>query len=495
VQAYVVRRLLIGLLIIWGVYTLTFFAVNLAPGDPFANLENPKMKKEDIERLRAKWGYDRPVLERYLLQLRKTFWADREVLALERGGLALEVFALGEGNGVTARVQVPEARLLLEPDEETRRERGASTVVLERDGDAWPAREAVSGVYYLATAKITVGAARDEVYTQGVRLVAEGGRLSAEVALAAPPDEVLLEPVASGAAGEAERPVVRLEAAGDGRYAAREALPGRYRVRIGDRLDAEDVLVPPERLEPGGLTFDLGTSVMEKEPVVSYLAAPLVNTLILATASLFFYYLVGILLGVLSATRPNSKTDHALTIGSLFVYSMPGFWLALMLVLLFSVKLDWLPSQGMHDVGEGGLFDLLEHMILPVFVLGIAGAAATARYQRSALLEVLGQDYIRTARAKGLDERTVIWKHAMRNSLLPVITLFGLSFPFLVSGAVITEKIFSWPGMGSAVIKAVSGRDVMVLTGVTLLATTMVVVGNLIADILYALADPRVRLK
>jgi peptide/nickel transport system permease protein len=198
---------------------------------------------------------------------------------------------------------------------------------------------------------------------------------------------------------------------------------------------------------------------------------------------------------VISAIHPNSKLDHSLTLGSLFIYSMPGFWLALMLVLLFSVKLQVLPAEGMHSPGESGFLDLLEHMILPVFVLGIAAAASTARYQRSALIEVMNQDYIRTARAKGLSERRVVWKHAMRNSLLPVITLIGLSLPFLVSGAVITETIFSWPGMGRAVIGAIHGRDVFVITGITLISTTMVVLGNLLADLLYATADPRVRLE
>nr|MDJ0976584.1 ABC transporter permease [Planctomycetota bacterium] len=137
----------------------------------------------------------------------------------------------------------------------------------------------------------------------------------------------------------------------------------------------------------------------------------------------------------------------------------------------------------------------LEHYAMPVFVLGVAGAAGTARYQRSAVLEVLSEDYVRTARAKGLDEGVVIRKHVLRNSLLPIITLFGLSMPFLVSGAVITEEIFSWPGIGSAAIGAIKARDVFVVTSVTLAATVMVVVGNLLADIMYAIADPRVRLK
>jgi peptide/nickel transport system permease protein len=276
---------------------------------------------------------------------------------------------------------------------------------------------------------------------------------------------------------------------GDGVYGPVAAVPGTYRV------GASDVQLPAERLEPGGPVFDLGTSIRTKEPVTSYLKKPLLNTLILGAAAVVVDLLLGIVLGVLAAIRRGTRLDTALTFGSLFVYSMPGFWLALMLILLFAVHLDWLPAEGMHDVGETGFLDLLEHMVLPAFVLGIAPAAATARYQRAALLEVMGSDYVRTARAKGLDERAVVWKHALRNALLPVITLLGLSLPFLVSGAVITESIFSWPGMGRETIQAIASRDVFVLTGITLIATTMVVLGSLLADILYAVVDPRVRLR
>jgi peptide/nickel transport system permease protein len=479
VRAYVFRRLLIGLVVIWGVYTLTFFAVNLAPGDPFANLENPKMQKEDIERLRIKWGYDKPVLERYLLQLRRTFFADPEVLEREVMGIAYEVFAEDGHNRLRARVQVPPATIDLVPTELTRLD-GVEGVTLERSEDGtYPSAPLAVGTFQFGPQRLQVGPQGGRLVSQGVVLEVLDGRVTARPTLDEAPDRIVLQ----GAEGE-----VVLEPEGD-RYGPLTLEPGRYRVEGGD------VLIPPEPLQEAGLTFDLGTSVLEKRPVVDYLATPLLNTLILATAALFLDFLIGIFIGVVSATRPNTKTDHALTIGSLFVYSMPGFWLALMLVLLFAVRLDWLPSEGMHDVNETGLLDLLEHMVLPAFVLGIAAAAGTARYQRSALLEVMGQDYIRTARAKGLTERQVIWKHAMRNSLLPVITLFGLSLPFLVSGAVITETIFAWPGMGRAAIKAIGGRDVFVLTGITLIATTMVVIGNLLADILYAVADPRVRLK
>ncbi|MCZ6785703.1 MAG: ABC transporter permease, partial [Planctomycetota bacterium] len=152
------------------------------------------------------------------------------------------------------------------------------------------------------------------------------------------------------------------------------------------------------------------------------------------------------------------------------------------------------PRHGIHSPGESGFLDYLKHLILPAFTLGIAAAAYTARFQRSALLEVIRQDYIRTARAKGLSETRVIWKHAMKNALLPTITLLGLYLPFLVSGAIITESIFAWPGMGQASIKAILDRDVQVVTAITIVSTSMVVLGSLVADILYAVVDPRVRL-
>jgi peptide/nickel transport system permease protein len=253
--------------------------------------------------------------------------------------------------------------------------------------------------------------------------------------------------------------------------------------------------VPDAPLEAGGFGFDLGTSIQHKKNVVEHLKQPLLNSLLLATAALFVQFLVGVALGVYSAVRRGHLLDRGLTFGSLFVYSMPGFWLAVMLQLLFAVKLGWLPVAGMHDEGDASLLDLLEHMVLPVVVLGLAGAASLARYQRSSMLEVLSQDYVRTARAKGCTERGVIWHHALRNALLPTITLLGLSLPFLVSGAVITEQVFSWPGMGREAISAINNRDVFVVTGITLAATTMVVIGSIVADLLYALVDPRVRIK
>jgi len=249
------------------------------------------------------------------------------------------------------------------------------------------------------------------------------------------------------------------------------------------------------RIYAGGLARgDLGKSVTQNRAITDMLGDAIPNTLILTGAAMLIDLLLGILLGVLSALRHHSRLDTAVTAGSLFLYSMPGFWLSLMLCLVFSVRLGWLPRYGIHSPEESGLVDLLKHLAMPCVTLGVAAAAATARFQRSALLEVIRQDYIRTARAKGLAERQVVWKHAMRNALLPTITLFGLYLPFLFGGAVITESIFQWPGMGSMAIRAINDRDVAVVSAVTIIITSMVVIGSLVADLLYALVDPRVRL-
>ncbi len=480
--AFVVRRLLIGLLIIWGVYTLTFFAVNLAPGDPFANLENPKMTKEDLERLRAKWGYDKPVLVRYFIHLGKLFWRQPDVRVFESGGLEIRLFGEDGTNRLFATVQRPPDEIVLTPTERSRIDFGAREVRVERRPDgSYPDADIASGRFSVLDTFFVVGETETALETSGVTLRASGGRLQVSPTLASAPDRVTLD----GPGGE----TILLERTAEGLYGPVPVEPGSY------RAGGVDIYVPVEQLDTAGVTIDLGSSVLTKRPVTSLLAEPLVNSLILGTAALLLDYIVGVLIGVVSATRQYSKLDHAFTLGALFVYSMPSFWLGLMLMLLFAVKLQWLPSEGMHDIGETGLLDLIEHMLLPTFVLGIGAAAATARYQRSALLEVLGQDYIRTARAKGLPEGAVVWKHAMRNALIPVITLFGLTLPFLVSGSVIVEQIFSWPGMGREVIKAIYGRDVFVVSGITLIATTMVVLGSLVADLLYALVDPRVRLQ
>jgi peptide/nickel transport system permease protein len=253
------------------------------------------------------------------------------------------------------------------------------------------------------------------------------------------------------------------------------------------------------------LTGNFGFSFAQSRPVSEILMEALPNTLILTGSALVLVFLLGIVIGAYQAVRQYSAADNALSVGSLFFYSMPSFWLALMLMLLFSLKAhQWglpiaLPATGMTSVDYEFLnfgqrmVDRIRHLILPVSTLTLALAAGVARYTRGQMLEVVRQDYIRTARAKGLPERTVIWKHALRNSLIPVITLLGLYIPFLFSGAVFVEMIFAWPGMGRIIVDAIFMRDYPVVMATSFVFAVMVILGNLLADILYAVADPRIR--
>ncbi len=257
-------------------------------------------------------------------------------------------------------------------------------------------------------------------------------------------------------------------------------------------------VLPPFK---GVLEGEFGISFSRQRPVFEIISEALTNTLILTISALFLDLLIGVPLGIFSALRRGRILDRAMTMAGLFLYSTPHFWLSLMLILLFSLTLGWLPASQMHSVNADELsafaylMDLLKHLIMPVCVLGVASAASTVRYVRSSMLEVIRQDYIRTARAKGLGETAVVWKHAWRNALLPLITVIGLSFPFLLSGAVITEVVFAWPGMGRVTIDAIFSRDYPLIIANTFVAGLMVIGGNLVADILYAVADPRVRLK
>jgi peptide/nickel transport system permease protein len=229
------------------------------------------------------------------------------------------------------------------------------------------------------------------------------------------------------------------------------------------------------------------------------------NTLMLTGTALVLVFVIGVLIGVLQAVKQYSIFDSTSSVVSLFFYSMPSFWLALMLMLVFSLKAhQWgwpiaLPPTGITSVdyefmgfGEK-IWDRVSHLILPVGTLTLALAAGVARYTRGAMLEVVRQDFIRTARAKGLPERTVIMKHALRNSMLPVITLLGLYLPFLFSGAVFVEVIFAWPGMGRVIVDAIFQRDYPLVMATSFVFAVIVVLGNLIADVLYAVADPRIR--
>jgi peptide/nickel transport system permease protein len=246
---------------------------------------------------------------------------------------------------------------------------------------------------------------------------------------------------------------------------------------------------------------DFGESFRYRRPVRGMLAEAIPYTLQLTVLALLLDALVGIALGIISAVKQYSALDKAVTLGSLIVYAIPGFWLALMLVLVFSVQLNWFPTSQTrsmdYDLLSGGqqVLDRLWHLVLPVFVMGVASAAGTARYMRNRLLEVLNEEYVVAARARGFPERTVIVKHAVRNALIPIVTIYGLSLPFLLGGATIIESIFAWPGMGRLTVEAVGARDYPIIMATTMIAATLTVLGNLLADVALTVVDPRVSLE
>jgi peptide/nickel transport system permease protein len=246
--------------------------------------------------------------------------------------------------------------------------------------------------------------------------------------------------------------------------------------------------------------FRLGYSQSMHRYVGEVILDVLPRTLLLMSVALVLSFVVGIGAGALQAMRRNSWLDRALSSILLLFYSVPDFWLALMILLAFGYWIPIFPAGGMvdqimHDYLPlgGRILDVLKHLVLPALTLTLLSAAGIARYQRSALLEVLPQDFVRTARAKGLGERTVVLKHALRNALLPVITLIGLSLPALIGGAFFIEKVFGWPGMGYVAANAITARDYDLVTGTVIVGGIMVTLGSLVADILYAVADPRLR--
>lgn len=242
-----------------------------------------------------------------------------------------------------------------------------------------------------------------------------------------------------------------------------------------------------------------GVSILHGRPVVPLLAEVFPATVLLAVAALFVQYAVGLPLGVAAARRRGRPADAAIRVVSLVFYSMPVFWLGLMAILLFAYAWPVLPASHMRSVGAGELggwarlSDLLAHLVLPALTLGLTLAGATVRFVRNRMIEVLEEDYVRTARAKGLSERRVIWVHALRNALVPVVQLLGLSIPFLLNGSLIVEVVFSWPGLGRTTFQAILGRDYPVILAATAFTGALVVAGNLLADLLHAALDPRVR--
>ena len=250
----------------------------------------------------------------------------------------------------------------------------------------------------------------------------------------------------------------------------------------------------------GVLRGDLGLSIEHGLPVNTLLGSRIVPTLLLGGAAILLNFTLGLWLGVRQAVRRGSREDRALTALSLAGYATPSFWLGLVLAWLVGVELGWLPVAGMQNplLPQDApwlvrALDIGAHLVLPALTLSIVTIAGTMRYQRTALLEVLRLPYIGTARARGIPERAVVWRHAWRNALFPVITLFGLWLPLLVTGSVFVEMVFAWPGLGSLAANAASSRDYPLVMGAALLAAGLVVTASLLTDLAYALLDPRVR--
>ena len=251
----------------------------------------------------------------------------------------------------------------------------------------------------------------------------------------------------------------------------------------------------------GVLRGDLGTSLVTRRPVVESIADRLPNTLILMVTVEIVIIIFSLALGLYSALRPYSRFDNIVTGLSFVGFSMPVFWLALSLMYLFAVNfrrwgLPYLPTVGMFDPAVGKTpFEVIKHMILPVATLSIISIAGYSRFVRSSVLETLGQDYVRTARAKGLRSMVVVIQHALPNAALPFITLIGLDIPFLLAGAVVTESIFAWPGMGRLFVDHIERADFPMLMGILMLIAIAVVVFQIVTDVVYSFVDPRIRLE
>ena len=241
---------------------------------------------------------------------------------------------------------------------------------------------------------------------------------------------------------------------------------------------------------------DFGISYRTSQKVSLMISQRIMPSLMLTGTGILAAMLVGVPLGIISAYKPNSVWDHISTFISFIGASVPNFFLSLLLIYVLAVKLKWFPTSGMQSSGmSGNLLDLLHHLALPAFVCGIQPIGNYIKQTRSSVLEVLNEEYIKTARSKGLTNVVIVLKHAFRNALIPIVTTISLSIPFLIGGAVVTEQIFAWPGIGSLMITAITSRDYPVIMGVAVLICGVVLVANLILDLIYAALDPRIKFK
>jgi peptide/nickel transport system permease protein len=229
--------------------------------------------------------------------------------------------------------------------------------------------------------------------------------------------------------------------------------------------------------------------------VLAVIGARLPATLELMIAATLIAVLLGTWVGVVGAVRRNSLFDQLTTVGAMIAFSIPTFWFGLVVIYVFSVLLGWLPAGNLHTIGNGSFLNYAWHLIAPAVVLALVTVAIWSQYMRASMVSVINQDFVRTARAKGLPERVVVVRHALRNALLPMIAVAGLQLPSLLGGALVTETVFTWPGMGRLFLDAIGYRDYPVMMGILMLSAVMVIASNLAADLLYAAADPRIRFR
>jgi peptide/nickel transport system permease protein len=241
------------------------------------------------------------------------------------------------------------------------------------------------------------------------------------------------------------------------------------------------------------LRGDWGRSYRDGQPVLSIIFSHLPATLLLMCTSMVFSIAIGVWIGIQSAIKRDSLFDRMATMGAMVALSIPTFWFGLVAIYFFALKLQWLPAGNMYTVGDGSLLDVLRHLILPVLVLTFVDVAIWSRYMRTATLEVINQDFIKTARAKGVAPRRVLLKHVVGNALLPMITLAGMQLPTILGGALVAETVFTWPGMGRLFLDSLGYSDYPVVMGLLMCSAILVLIGNLLADVITALVDPRIR--
>lgn len=298
---------------------------------------------------------------------------------------------------------------------------------------------------------------------------------------------------------------------GIGMFLLVRAAPGdpvRMMIRPEDLQEGSEAFIQARREELGlndpifvqyarwfldALTGNLGDSFVNRRPVTGLLMERLGPTVLLMSTALAISLLIAIPLGTVAAVRRNTGVDYAAAALSLGVISVPSFFLGIVAIYIFSLQLGWLPSSGMSTPGGGGGADILQHLIMPAAILGLASAGPLTRYVRGSLIDELSSDYVRTAEAKGATPARVVTRHALRNSLIPLITIIMINIPQMLAGAVVLEQVFAWPGMGQLAVRAVTAQDYPVIVGFALYVAALVLICNLLADIAYAAVDPRVK--